>query len=220
MGTDNHPEDWYTRWEMIPEFGLTYLAILIVSIIISLAIHEFMHAYAGYKLGDDTARSEGRLTLNPLSHIDPFMTVLLPIITLVVFQAPILAAKPVPFNPHNVKYGDFGAAIIAAAGPFTNLVLAIIAAVLMKYLALGGFIHGTIEIFMMLNVALFVFNMVPIPPLDGSRILYAFSPEAIQNFMRQLEPFGLVIIFALVFMGGFGNVIVNLNQMLLNILSW
>jgi len=203
---------------MLPNFSLTYLIILIVCILISLAIHEFMHAYAGYKLGDYTAKDEGRLTLNPLSHIDPIMTVALPVVTLLLFGMPVLAAKPVPFDPGNVRYGDFGAAIIAAAGPFTNLALAFIGAILLKFLGLGAFAGEVLMIFISLNVALFVFNMIPIPPLDGSRILYAFAPEAVQDFMRQIEPFGLFVIFGLIFIADLGGFIGTLNKMLLNIL--
>jgi Zn-dependent protease len=133
--------------------------------LISLVIHEFMHAYAGYKLGDRTAHEEGRLTLNPLSHIDPVMTIALPIFTLIFFHAPILAAKPVPFDPRNVKWGEFGAAIIAAAGPLTNLALAFGAALVAKGLGVASVsISSFLGTFIVLNVAIFVFNMVPIPP--------------------------------------------------------
>ncbi len=203
---------------MMPNFSLTYLVILIVCILVSLAIHEFMHAYAGYKLGDSTAQEEGRLTLNPLAHIDPIMTVALPILTLLLLGAPVLAAKPVPFSPDRVKYDEFGAAIIAAAGPLSNLALAIIAALLLKFLALGAFMGDVLTIFITLNVALFVFNLLPIPPLDGSRVLYAFSPEPLQNFLRQLEPFGLVIVFGLIFVANLGSFLVTLNQYVLNLL--
>lgn len=203
---------------MLPNFSLTYLLILIACILVSLAIHEFMHAYAGYKLGDDTAKDEGRLTLNPISHIDPIMTVALPVITLLVFGAPVLAAKPVPFSPDNVRFGEFGAAIIAAAGPFTNLALAFVGAILLKLVSAGAFAGEVLTIFITLNVALFVFNMLPIPPLDGSRVLYAFSPESVQNFMRQLEPFGLVIVFGLIFVANLGAFISTLMQFVLNIL--
>lgn len=174
-----------------------------------------MHAYAGHKLGDDTAKSEGRLTLNPLSHIDPFMTVILPVITYVVFQIPVLAAKPVPFNPGNVRFGDFGAAIIAAAGPLINLAMALVGAIAYKALAIGTLGQEVLVTFISLNVALFVFNILPIPPLDGSRVLYSVAPESVQSFMRQIEPFGLVIIFALIFMAGFGRFIGELNTLLL-----
>lgn len=204
----------------MPEsLNLKYLVVLIVSILISLVIHEFMHAYAGYKLGDLTAKSEGRLSLNPLSHIDPVMTVALPIVTIILFGAPILAAKPVPFDPRNVKYDEFGAAIIAAAGPLSNLLLAFIAAVAANAVGLAHpGIESVLSIFVALNVALFVFNLLPIPPLDGSRVLYAFAPEPLQRFMQQIEPYGLFIIIGLVLAGGLGGVLTSLNQSVLSLL--
>src|SRR5476649_1051123 len=102
---------------MINHLTLTNIIEIIISILISLVIHEFMHAYVGHLLGDTTAHDQGRLSLNPLKHIDPFMTVILPIATILLFGVPLLAAKPVPFNPDRVKYDEFGAAMIAAAGP-------------------------------------------------------------------------------------------------------
>jgi Zn-dependent protease len=198
-------------------FDPIYIVVAIICIIISLAVHEFMHAFVGYKLGDDTAAVGGRLTLNPLSHIDPIMTVALPIITLLLFQAPILAAKPVPFNPARVKYEEFGAALIAFAGPASNLVLAFAAALAANSLPAGGFLADFLQVFIVLNVALFVFNLIPIPPLDGSRVLYAFAPEPVQNLLEQIEPYGFFIIIALVLAGGF-TFLGNLNQLVLNFL--
>ncbi len=178
-----------------------------------------MHAYAGYKLGDSTAKIEGRLSLNPLNHIDPMMTIALPIVTILLFGAPILAAKPVPFDPRNVKYDEFGAAIIAAAGPLSNLALAIVAALVANAVGVAHPGLGSVlSVFIALNVALFVFNLLPIPPLDGSRVLYAFAPEPLQRFMVQIEPIGLFIIFGLVLAGGLGGILVNLNHFVLNLL--
>ncbi len=204
---------------MIGNYTPGELVIIVVSILISLSIHEAMHAYVGYKLGDDTALDEGRVSLNPLRHIDPFSTVLLPVITLIAFGAPILAAKPVPFNPLRVKYEDFGAALIAAAGPLTNFVLAALTATVIKLVSPTGLLQEILDIFLTLNVGLFVFNMIPIPPLDGSRVLYAFAPEPLQEFMKQLEPFGLIIVFGLVIFGGLGHLIVFLNNGVLNFLT-
>ncbi|MBC7707832.1 site-2 protease family protein [Polaromonas sp.] len=203
---------------MLGNVNLTYIVVLIVLILISLTIHEFMHAYAGHRLGDTTAKAEGRLSLNPLSHIDPVMTVALPIFTLLLFGAPILAAKPVPFDPRNLRYDEFGAAILAAAGPLSNLVLAFLAALVAKAIAPGSFIAYVLELFVTLNVALFIFNMLPIPPLDGSRVLYAFAPESIQRIMIQLEPYGLIIVFGLVIAGGLGGFLTTLNNYVLNLL--
>lgn len=185
------------------------LVVMFVSLVISISLHEMMHAFTGYHLGDTTAHEQGRVSLNPLRHIDPFLTIILPIITLLLFHTPILAAKPVPFNMNRVKFAEFGAALIALAGPLTNLALAIIAAGLLR-IAHGG-MADVLSIFMSLNVALFVFNMIPIPPLDGSRVLYAVAPEAVQEFMASLEQFGFFIIFGLIlFVPAFGDFIYRL----------
>lgn len=192
--------------------------IVVGCILVAMTVHEFMHAYVGFRLGDTTAKDEGRVSLNPLRHIDPFMTVILPALAWFFFGFLILAAKPVPFDPGRVKYDEFGAAMIAAAGPLSNLAMAIVGALLLHSLSLAGLGAQIVEIFVRLNVALFVFNLIPIPPLDGSRILYAFAPEPLQDFMRKIEPYGFFIIIALVLMGGFGGVIVQLNQMVLNLL--
>jgi len=189
------------------------LVVAFVTIIIAISIHEMMHAYAALKLGDTTAHEEGRISLNPLSHVDPIMTIALPIITLILFQAPILAAKPVPFNPDRVKYDEFGAALIAAAGPFTNLVLATIGALIAHAFSGNIDVYNALTIFVSINVGIFIFNMVPIPPLDGSRILYAFAPDSVRNVMAQLEQFGIFIVFALVLVvPAFGQVIFDLNR--------
>jgi len=194
------------------------LVIYVISILIALVLHEFMHAFVGFKLGDTTAHEGGRLSLNPLNHIDPFMTVALPIITIILFGVPFLAAKPVPFNPSRLKYDEYGPALVAAAGPLTNLVLAIAAAFTLHSLMPGSFIAHAVVIFTQLNVALFVFNLLPIPPLDGSRVLYAFAPESVQEFMQRMEPYGFFIIFGLIMLPGISGILVNLNQMVLNLL--
>lgn len=205
---------------MISDLTLTQILIYIAVILVSLTIHEFMHAYSGYLLGDTTAKSEGRVSLNPLQHIDPLMTVALPIGTLLFFGAPILAAKPVPFDPRNVRFDEFGAAILAFAGPLSNLVLAFIGAIIFKLVEFGPLGTYILGVFVTLNVALFVFNMLPIPPLDGSRVLYAFAPEGLQRFMLQLEPYGLFIVFGLVlFTGGvFIQFISGINNSILQLL--
>lgn len=199
--------------------NLTGIIIVIVCLVISITLHEMMHAYVGLKLGDTTAQEQGRISLNPLSHIDPFTTILLPIFTLIAFHAPILAAKPVPFDPTRVKFAEFGAAMIAAAGPLTNLALAAIGGLIAHLFASDASIFSILSTFVGINVALFIFNLIPIPPLDGSRVLYAFAPEALQDLMAQLEQVGIFIIFGLVILvPAFSNTLVNIIQSVTNAL--
>jgi len=185
-----------------------------------MTIHEFMHAYVGFRLGDTTAMERGRVSFNPLHHIDPIMTIILPAITLLLFHFPILAAKPVPFNPSRLKFGEYGAALLALAGPASNLALAFVAALVLRFIFIdpGSFLHQAVLTFVQLNVILGVFNLVPIPPLDGSRILYAFAPEPVQELMQQIEPFGFFIIIALVLWGGASNILYYLDNLILNVL--
>lgn len=188
---------------------IVYIIIVLVVILLSMTLHEAMHAFVGYWLGDDTAKLEGRLTLNPVKHIDPFLTILLPLI-LAIIGAPIFGgAKPVPFRPDKVKGGDWGAALIALAGPLTNLFIAFIVfgvGVLSGVIVEEGVrvsLAGTIiSTGIMVNLGFFIFNMLPIPPLDGSRAVYAIAPDFIRNGMRLIEQFGLVFIFAIVLIGG------------------
>ncbi len=192
--------------DMLSEFISSPAGIVtvIVTILISITLHEAMHAFAAHWLGDDTAQMQGRLTLNPLKHIDPFLTLGMPIL-LALVGAPVLgAAKPVPFNPYRVKYEEFGAALVGLAGPLTNLVLAVAGAFLFR--AIGALIPETavlaILTFILVNLGFFVFNMIPFPPLDGSRVLYAVAPEPLQKVMAQIETYGLfgfIIFFFLLF---------------------
>ncbi len=167
-----------------------------------MAIHEAMHAFVAHSLGDTTAREEGRLTLNPLKHVDLYTTVLLPIVLILLRLPPFFVAKPVPFNPTRVRYGEFGAALIGIAGPLTNLALAAFAAAIVRVggIAVGTSTYNIFSIFILINLAFFAFNMIPFPPLDGSRLLYAFAPEPLQRIMLQIESAGFltIIIFMLV----------------------
>lgn len=178
-----------------------YIVLVIAVVLFSMTLHEAMHAFMGYFLGDDTAKAQGRLTLNPIKHIDPFMTIALPVL-LAITGAPIFGgAKPVPFNPTRLRYGEWGAALVAVAGPLTNFLIAFIT---FGIGALSGVIlsEGSAgEIFrtiVVVNLGFFVFNMLPIPPLDGSRVLYALAPESARRVMEQIEPYGVFLVFALV----------------------
>lgn len=166
---------------------------------LSIAAHEMMHAFVSDKLGDDTARHLGRISLNPLRHIDPLTTVALPLFMLLMGLPPIGAAKPVMFNPYKIKYEEFGVAIVAVAGPLTNLLLALVFGGIISLAGKGGLVEAIATLGLYINVGFFVFNMIPYPPLDGSRILYAFSPDPIQRVMRSIESFGFMGIVFFIF---------------------
>lgn len=191
--------------------NLVYLGTVLVVIVLSMTIHEAMHAFMGYALGDDTAKAQGRLTLNPVKHIDPFMTILLPI-TLALLGGPVFGgAKPVPFNPQRVRFGDWGAALVALAGPLTNLMIAFLAFGIYSMLHDSGnaaVVH-VLFITVSVNLGFFAFNILPIPPLDGSRVLYALAPEGVRRGMEMVEQYGIFFVFALVMVGSslIGNII-------------
>ena len=185
------------------DVNIVYLLIVFVVIIISMTLHEAMHAYASFWLGDHTAKLQGRLTLNPIKHIDPFLTILLPL-ALALSGAPVFGgAKPVPINPFALRYGDWGMALVALAGPITNFVLAVVFFGIwvltgVSDQSLFGLIFSTI---VSVNLGFFVFNMIPIPPLDGSRVMYALAPDFIQRGMEAMERYGIIVIFAILLVG-------------------
>lgn len=178
---------------MFSDLSVSNIFIVIICMLISIPTHEAMHAFAAHALGDRTAQEQGRLTLNPFKHVDLMMTIVLPAALLLVHLPPIFVAKPVPFDSRNVRYGDLGAAIVAVAGPFTNLLLAFIGSMILRLVPqdIGPTLDTALLLFVQINVMLFVFNMIPLPPLDGSRLLYAFAPEAVQRVMYQMESMGL-----------------------------
>ena len=174
----------------------------LVALVLALTLHEFAHALMGHYLGDSTAKDQGRLTLNPLSHIDPFATLALPLL-LILVGSPVVfaAAKPVPFNPWAVRGGRWGAALVALAGPFTNLLLAIFFALFARLLPFSPISATFFGALIIVNVGLFVFNMIPFPPLDGSRLLYAVAPEGLRDVMDRIERSGFIVLMAVMLLG-------------------
>ncbi len=187
-------------------------AILIYSVI----LHEIAHGWVADKLGDPTASMSKRLTLNPIPHIDPVMTILLPLI-LVISGSPVVfgAAKPVPIDPFNFRDSKKDTALTAAAGPITNILIALIFALILRILPMDIFYYGV-----QINIILAVFNLLPIPPLDGSKVLAGLLPNDLAAALLSLERFGLMFIFIVLFL--FGNVInaivLPVTQTLLRIL--
>ena len=178
------------------------ILISIVALIIALTLHEFAHAFMGDYLGDPTARHAGRISLNPMAHIDPFTTLVLPLL-LILAHSPVIfaAAKPVPFNPWAVRGGKWGAAMVAFAGPATNLAIAVFFSVWLRLIPGNVMAYQILGTMIIINVSLFVFNMIPFPPLDGSRLLYAVAPAGLREVMDRIERSGMIVLFVLLLVG-------------------
>ena len=199
-------------------------AFVVAVIVMSAVIHEVMHGVAAEQLGDPTARLQGRITLNPIAHLAPMGSVVLPIV-LVLTNSPILFgwAKPVPYNPYNLRPGRFSEAIVAAAGPFSNLAIAIIGGLIIR---LGVFPAGMADILfiiVLINVVLFFFNLIPIPPLDGSKVLASILPPSLAMSYDRLRAylewnpllgFGAVILFIVLAGGAFSGFVWSVARLI------
>ncbi|MCI0619763.1 site-2 protease family protein [Candidatus Wolfebacteria bacterium] len=166
----------------------------IIVLILSVVIHEVSHGYAAEALGDPTARLQGRLTLNPLRHLDPMGSVLVPLITWFAGGFIFGWAKPVPYNPYNLRNQKWGEALVAAAGPASNIVFALIFGFIMRLTPVSGTLLEILSFVVLINIVLAVFNLVPIPPLDGSKILFALLPYRYGAVRAFLERYGLIVV--------------------------
>jgi Zn-dependent protease len=183
------------------------IAILVIGLLYSIVLHELAHGYVAEKLGDYTPRYAGRLTLNPLAHLDPIGSFLVPLLTYLAGGFLIGWAKPVPINPYNFEKPDRDMALVAIAGPLTNIVIALILASFYKVFYFNGILLEPLLPLIRLNLLLAVFNLIPIPPLDGSRVfLRNLDPQT----MIFLEQFGFIFIFLFIYIAfPFLNLIVN-----------
>jgi Zn-dependent protease len=218
----------------------------IAALIFSAIIHEYAHGWAAYKLGDYTAKDAGRLTLNPIAHLDFFGSILLPLLLVLSKSGFIIGwAKPVPYNPYNLRDQKYGDLKVAIGGPGANFILAVLFGIISRFAVLPALLkqdliinffqgnndfllsqmQGSIaaSIFVMsfiivfINLLLMIFNLIPIPPLDGSKVLMTFLPAGWQIKFRMIEPFGIfIILFLLMF--GFFNLIWPVILFLLSLL--
>lgn len=209
--------------------------LIVLGVIVgSMILHELAHGVVAYALGDDTAKMNGRLTLNPLKHLDPFMSIVLPIL-LYISGAPVFGgAKPVPIDTGNFKHRERDMALVGIAGPLTNFILAFIFFLIGYWTGLflikdGGmyidpndFWSNLLASGVLVNLGFMVFNLIPIPPLDGSRVLYAIAPDGVRNIMLSMERYGIIIVYALIFIMGsaFSNLMINARSGILSFFCW
>lgn len=176
----------------------------LIIILFSVIIHEYMHGWMADRLGDSTARDAGRLTLNPVAHIDLWGSILMPALIFIGTGGGLVFgyAKPVPFNPYNLRDQKYGVAKVAAAGPLANLITALFFGLFLRFvpdlsLALASFLAAIVQI----NLVLLIFNLLPIPPLDGSKVLLPFLSYDLQMKLLRLEHYGFILVLLFVFFG-------------------
>lgn len=202
------------------------IVFFIVILIFSVIIHEISHGYVALWLGDQTAKLSGRLTLNPIKHIDPIGSIVVPLF-LSLFGGPVFGwAKPVPYNPYNLRDPKKGAGIIAVAGPGSNLLVALIFSIVVRVMVGFSLFSGPLFLFFNLiiqvNIALAIFNLIPIPPLDGSGILFSLLPSGSEGVVKFLRQYGFIILMILIFSGisFLGPMIMGLHKLLIGNTAW
>jgi len=197
-------------------FNPGYVIIILFIIVFSVILHELSHGIVAYWLGDHTAKDAGRLTFNPIKHIDPYMSILVPVL-LYILNAPVFGgAKPVPVNYRNLKWQEWGMAIVALAGPFANFLIAFLSFLIGHFTGILYDTHLEIVNFIFteliyINLGFMIFNLIPIPPLDGSRVLYAFSPNVVRDFLTNIEQYGFILVYVLILLFGevFSSLMIN-----------
>ena len=183
------------------------VVIILVIVLVSVILHEIMHGVVAYWLGDKTAKYAGRLTLNPIKHIDPYMSIIVPVV-LYLLKAPVFGgAKPVPVNYRNLKWHEWGMALVALAGPFTNFLIAFIAFLIGHFTGAIYDLSNDVIFFLFreiifINLGFMLFNLIPIPPLDGSRVLYAIAPDGFRTVLENIERYGVILVYILILLFG------------------
>lgn len=197
---------------MFGDINLQDIIIRTIAVLVAIIPHEMAHGYAAYLCGDETAKNDGRLSLNPLHHLDPIGT-----ICLIFFK--FGWAKPVMINPNNFIDRKKGTFFVSIAGVLTNFILAIIAVIIMKYIRLSDFVFELFMNIFWFNIVLGVFNLIPIPPLDGSKLLFSFLPLKYEYYLIKYEKYGYILLLLLIMTDNLDKILIPMVNFMINMIG-
>jgi len=197
---------------MFGDINLQDIIIRTIAVLVAIIPHEMAHGYAAYLCGDETAKNDGRLSLNPLHHLDPIGT-----ICLIFFR--FGWAKPVMINPNNFRDRKKGTFLVSIAGVLTNFILAIISVIIMKHIRLNDFVFELFMNIFWFNIVLGVFNLIPIPPLDGSKLLFSFLPLKYEYYLIKYEKYGYVILLLLIMSNNLDKILIPMVNFMINLIG-
>lgn len=197
---------------MFSDINLQDIIIRTIAVLVAIIPHEMAHGYAAYLCGDETAKNDGRLSLNPLHHLDPIGT-----ICLIFFK--FGWAKPVMINPNNFRDRKKGTFFVSIAGVLTNFILAIISVIIMKHIRLNDFVFELFMNIFWFNIVLGVFNLIPIPPLDGSKLLFSFLPLKYEYYLIKYEKYGYIILLLLIMSNNLDKILIPMVNFMINLIG-